>query len=804
MDTVPPRSSPSRSAILRRGLELDDCQKRHRVVDRLGQTSLDEFIEDYRGGQATFLGLKRDTFARLMAVLTLWAGGNVPVMTGGVIKDAFGAMVTEAGAAGLSPTACTKSGSFTTEIAKENGFSSADAAVKYYRSIGCQVIPDGNAWVVKATASRTPVTQAPAATPAPPPPVAYIPPQPQIIVIKVPEEKKPTTTPNPKPKKAKPVKPTTTTTTLPKLNVVTPSETQETDAALSLDDSVMPYEFSDPTTDSRDRPKPEEPQNKPKPEISLAVMPSGARKEKGNAGVANSFANISGGGDPPEVKNLLNPGFSIISKAREELRKVESGEKTNDQLQQEVMPNGMSSLAWCAAFISDVLKKAGFPISGGGYNSGDLETGALNLMRIFQNPENSQGLNGYKLTFIKPEDVLSGNEKPQAGDVVFYSRRGAGKGHAGIVERYNGNNSVTSVEGNINGGKIAETTRDLSSPGGGLTGFLGIGRVLPNSAEPEFSASTSDTSGEDSGFSGTIEVNVRIPNQQTPVEKDEGQDIISLIPDSALSFAGNVFGTDFRPKEPELKPLPPDEFSFSLTVPSTEQVQSQANLPYKAPPEAEPGGSNNPENANMPSDPRDMTPAQAEQLKAQLEKLPYKNTTSLEEFIKYYTPVWRMTSYLTGAPVEFVAAHASTESNYSNDPSRQSKGWPSTLLEKQWNPWGIKISSEDGCRTDGAGSGVMPTHEGTAGVDRHLEAGNFCNFNVPGVGWKGAAQSYAGVLALDRYAIRPTPPGQSKYTTHQVASALFNGGYMTERRWLGVINERVEKVKPWVQQESLK
>lgn len=93
------------------------------------------------------------------------------------------------------------------------------------------------------------------------------------------------------------------------------------------------------------------------------------------------------------------------------------------------------------------------------------------------------------------------DEKPQAGDIIFFSN-GKRACHVGIVESRNGSTSVTTIEGNTstssndNGGAVMRRTRKYGTVGSSWY-ILGFGR--PNYSENSSASSTTATVETSSG-----------------------------------------------------------------------------------------------------------------------------------------------------------------------------------------------------------------------------------------------------------------------------------------------------------------
>lgn len=85
----------------------------------------------------------------------------------------------------------------------------------------------------------------------------------------------------------------------------------------------------------------------------------------------------------------------------------------------------------------------------------------------------------YHVSYFKKKGWWHGPEyKPQPGDIVFFASRGVAC-HVGIVEKRNGTQSVTTIEGNTsvssndNGGAVMRRVRTYGNPNGswGILGF---------------------------------------------------------------------------------------------------------------------------------------------------------------------------------------------------------------------------------------------------------------------------------------------------------------------------------------------
>jgi hypothetical protein len=714
----------------------------------LATAPIDTYLESLRRGDASPLGLSIGRWCALLVLACL--SDTTPGLTDMIVSASStvgGAISTPAGATPLAY--CPGRGSFTEATARAAGMTSAKA-VAYYKDIGCRV--DGNSEVGWRYAPK----EASERSPEPPPPSSR------------------TTAPDPIPSTTTTT--TTTTTTLPKYEVIVLAgeEGEDSPPHANTEGSVPPKSYNSdnnglPPPPSRDGDQP------PPPKAVSQPAPDRKRYYRGATGSA-----LAGAGAPPEEVLLgaeVTPGQSILNTAMSQLQSV-SGDGSNQDIGEKVMPPGMENEPYCAAFVSSILKMAGYPIFQGNYGNGTLETGALNLMRIFQNSDAKAG-SGYKLAFVGVGDVIEGKYDPQPGDVTFYSRAGVGKGHVGIVEEFRRDSgALKSIEGNVNGGRIATTERNLFSSTNGLK-FLGVGRVITSDGEASepLMGSPSDNN------SAPVIINVYNQDASPPQEGGFGG-LLGLVPEEVIRLVSDVTGRD-----PSVL-LAGATSSGGGTSP--EPFVDASDLSRLGSPIAPTGSSSaerEPDANNSNTDPRDMTEEQVNDLKLKLDNLPYKDTTSLEEFLTYYKPLFEMASYLSGAPVEAVAAHASLESNYSNDPERQKRGWPSELFAQHWNPWGIKSSPKDGCRTDPGQSATtgMNTHEGTDGIDRHIESANFCGY----LSWLAAAESYANLLALPRYNISPREDSD-RVTVAVFIDSLFNGGYMTNKEWPAQIAGRIE------------
>jgi hypothetical protein len=115
----------------------------------------------------------------------------------------------------------------------------------------------------------------------------------------------------------------------------------------------------------------------------------------------------------------------------------------------------------------------------------------------------------YHVACFKKKGWWHGPEyKPQAGDIVFFASRGVAC-HVGIVEKRNGTQSVTTIEGNTsvssndNGGAVMRRVRTYGNPNGswGILGFAhpdygkGNGKITDTKAAVVKTATKAKASG---------------------------------------------------------------------------------------------------------------------------------------------------------------------------------------------------------------------------------------------------------------------------------------------------------------------
>jgi hypothetical protein len=472
------------------------------------------------------------------------------------------------------------------------------------------------------------------------------------------------------------------------------------------------------------------------------------------------------------------------------------GNITIDNIKDTVMPDGMEDYAWCAGFVTEILEQSGIPITGGRFEDGASETGALNLMRLFQfgqKDENDQAQFGFE----DPDTVISGKYKPQLGDLLFFERGGPGLGHVGIVVDTSKEGIVTTIEGNLSKTVKLKTrsTADLQDPGDGLTAFMGVGTIEAgkNSTSKMASLKATDTASpsianaSESSRNQTIVV-VNAPANTTskdvtpqPSIMDQAKGLVlDTTPDTALNLLNLVTGIDLETPEEPVDVVSDDNFiqgqqymvngrlydmtadpaaifapvsDTAATTPETAAAQTDAASDEDSSPKTTESTVAAAEDLKeLPEDPRDMSDAQLAEVDRRLAKMTYEDTHSNEEFILKNRLLLFYISKKTGIPASVVGAHLLEESGSSTDPARQAEGLPSELFEKMGIA-GVKASQSkkdgsepheaeyagdtNGCRLPYLEVANMDTMEGTPGKgDRIKIKDGFCtarNFRDAGI-----------------------------------------------------------------------
>ena len=147
---------------------------------------------------------------------------------------------------------------------------------------------------------------------------------------------------------------------------------------------------------------------------------------------------------------------------------------------------------------------------------------------------------------------LDREEKPQPGDVIFFANRGTAC-HVGIVERRNGTESVTTIEGNTstssndNGGAVMRRTRAYGSVGSSwyIMGFFRPAWDGESTMPTESTDSTESTdNGGSSDFSDWVrrlqsECNAQGYSDQT-VDGIPGSNTLNGCPQLGRRSQGNI------------------------------------------------------------------------------------------------------------------------------------------------------------------------------------------------------------------------------------------------------------------------
>lgn len=692
-----------------------------------------------------------------------------------------------AGASELSPQVCEKEGSFTS---LPKGYTKQ----RYEQETGSQItkVPGGYEQSRCSSSSST-YTQPVAATPAT---VIVTVPVPVPVTV-------PVTTPTTRPKNPKTTKKrapktttttTTTTTTLPKI-IFNKNEPASADTRQG-GNSLLEGKRTVPTSPARDRssrddPKdPQEPAypNRPAEPIYTTTKQPGSDSFGYAEGLATKVE--IPGGSPPEQ----NPGIMTfhstqpVESSGQASPEVESkkallvsaaqadiGRSENDGINIEAMPPGMSSEAWCAGIITNKwMVEAGIKLNGGRQKGGQTEVGALRLMGLFKNGDpNSRG--NKHLSFVGAEDIRRGSYQPQPGDLVFWNRNNPSEGHVGVVSRIDpSTGKVKVISGNMSN-KVKEVglDADLDANTLGLKDFLGVGVIGSRTSSGPAQQSLTNIA------SATAPQNITIVVQQAPaVQAPEDPSLTEqaqglgwkawdTLPPEARGLVETVTGKDIEQPAPKPKTPPPAQGPQVLTIMGT-PLQASTSSVETAPGQTQAGTENNP------------APTQDEQLQALASKLAtqgYTPTNSRDEFMAEYADMFRYVSKLTGAPQEFVAAHAWLET-----------GGDSELWQQALNFGGIKVSGEKGCRLDDLSYTTMDTQEGTPGqADRRTEKNTqFCSYPNR----EEAARSYANLM-LD-----PDAPYRFDGKPVDVQTALGKmGSWATDDYWKNKILSIVPDAK---------
>lgn len=544
-------------------------------------------------------------------------------------------------------------------------------------------------------------------------------------------------------------------------------------------------------------------QTKLQPELAGG---SPAPENEGSA--IQAMSGSSSMGTAPSKKDLstfevANARNLTLQAAQEDIGKTE-----DDGIAEEVMPKGMSNQAWCAALYAKWSSVGGHKLNGGRFDGGANETGVLRTMELFKNGDpDSEGKK--HLRFYTLKEVVDGDYTPKPGDAAFFSRPGDGAGHIGVVSGpYSPEGTYPMISGNLSK-EVKEVTvdpNDLSNLG--LTGTYGFGTYLPNDGASQESTQqltatvTPPASGQ--GSQQVVVINNSQPQAKGLLEQ-AADAAKSLIPGEVEERTEFLLGRDIN-----LKPSPPPPQQKQVIVTETAPANPTA-LPIND--SVEVGGQKdtakegteasskqpaNPESLkDLPEDPRDMSDEQLKALEVRLDALEFKETTSIEEFSEYYKDMFLIASKKSGAPLEFVMAHASIESGQSTKEPFNSRGNPSRLFIEHGNPWGIKVSDKNGCRTKYFEAANLSTQEGEPGTaSRETITGKFCGYLVSYNGaLNRAVESYVGLLAIERYGVHPPSEGQTKLTTEETIMQIHNGGYTTlTSSWPDTIRSRIERL----------